>query len=217
MSFISVIKKTQYPNTAETLIDDMKALGIKDGDTLLVHSSMSSIGWVCGGTVTVVTALRKAVGNNGTIVMPSFSLENSDPAIWGDYPPSELVDNRLLPFPVPKEWHDFIRENIPAYDKDVTPCSKGLGIIAECFRTFPGTLRSNHPSASFTANGVHSQEIIENHPLSPDLGMTGPLGVLYRLGAKILLLGVDFGVKWILEKEKFTKNLSHSTLIHNNY
>ena len=188
----SIIEKTQYPNTIGSLLDNMKELGIKKGDILIVHSSMSALGWVCGGASAVVEALIKIVGEYGTIVMPSFSLENSDPAIWGDFPPAEPINKRLLPFPVPKEWHDFIKANIPAYDKDVTPCSKGLGIIPECFRTYPGTLRSSHPSASFTANGVHAQQIIEHHPLSPDLGMASPLGALYKLGAKILMLGTNY-------------------------
>jgi aminoglycoside 3-N-acetyltransferase len=178
--------------TLETLLKGIKAIGVTEGDVLLVHSSLSALGWVCGGAPTVVMALLEAVGKSGTIAMPSFSLENSDPAIWGDYPPAEPIDKRLLPHPVPKEWHDFIRENIPAYDKNITPCSKGLGIIAECFRTYPKTLRSNHPSASFTANGIYAQQIIENHPLSPDLGMASPLGVLYKLGAKILMLGAKY-------------------------
>ena len=114
-----IIENTSRPNTADTLLDDIKAIGIMEGDVLLVHSSLSALGWVCGGAPTVVAALLKAVGINGTVAMPSFSLENSDPSIWGEYPPAEPINKRLLPHPVPKEWHDSIRENIPAYDKDI--------------------------------------------------------------------------------------------------
>jgi len=188
----NIIKNTSQPNNVETLLKGLKTIGVMEGDVLLVHSSLSALGWVCGGAPTVVAALLKAVGVNGTIAMPSFSLENSDPSIWGEYPPDKPISKRLLPHPVPKEWHNFIRENIPAYDKNITPCSKGLGIITECFRTYPGTLRSDHPSASFTANGNYAQEIIKNHPLSPVLGMASPLGNLYKLGAKILMMGVNY-------------------------
>ena len=194
----SIIEKTQQPNTADTLLDDMKAFGIVEGDILIVHSSMSALGWVCGGAPAVVAALLKAVGERGTIVMPSFVMENSDPAIWGEYPSAEsAIDNamdkgRLFPNPIPKDWHDIVRENIPAYDKAITPCSKGLGVIAECFRTYPGTLRSNHPSVSFTANGLHAQQIVENHPLSPNFGIVSPLGICYKLGAKIFMIGTNY-------------------------
>ena len=148
MPYNFIIESTQLPNTADTLLDNLKTLGIKEGDVLIVHSSMSTLGWVCGGASSMVTALLKAVGKSGTVAMPSFSLENSDPATWGDYPPTEILSKeRLLPHPIPKDWHDFVRENLPAYDKNVTPCSKAIGVIAECFRTYPGTLRSNHPMA----------------------------------------------------------------------
>jgi aminoglycoside 3-N-acetyltransferase len=46
---------------------------LREGDTLIVHSSLKSIGWVEGGASTVVHALRNAVGKRGTLLMPTFS------------------------------------------------------------------------------------------------------------------------------------------------
>lgn len=194
MAHINMIDKTKMPNTSSSLAEDMKALGIKGGDILIVHASLSSIGWTLGGATAVVSALLNVVTEKGTIAMPAFSLENSDPAIWGPFPPktNEIPRGQLMPHPVPEGWFDFIRENMPPYNKHITPCSKGLGIIAECFRTFPNTLRSNHPSASFTANGLHAEKIIENHPLTPNFGLNSPLGMLYKLNAKILMIGTNY-------------------------
>ena len=194
MSHLSIIEKTKYPNTIDTLCTYLKALGISEGDTLIVHSSLSEIGWVCGGPTAVFTALLKTVGTNGTIAMPAFSLTNSDPAEWPDFisGKSEMERGNLLPYSVPAAWHETIRENMPAYDKNITPRSRGIGTIAESFRTYPETYRSEHPSASFTANGYHSRQIVSQHKLSPCFDMDSPLGALYQIDAKVLLLGVGY-------------------------
>jgi aminoglycoside 3-N-acetyltransferase len=174
----NVITKTKEPNTVDTICRDLTRLGINNGDTLLVHSSLSSLGWVCGGAQTVVIALMNAVGNDGTLVMPAHSGDWSDPNEWENPP-------------VPREWIQTIYDNMPAYKHEITP-TRGMGRIAELFRTFPNTVRSNHPQVSFCANGKLAVYIIENHPLTPQLGIDSPLGKLYNLKAKVLLLGVEY-------------------------
>ena len=49
------------------------ALGLKTGDIVMVHSSLSSFGFVEGGANTVVEALREVIGESGTLVVPTFS------------------------------------------------------------------------------------------------------------------------------------------------
>ncbi|MGB8454631.1 MAG: AAC(3) family N-acetyltransferase [Anaerocolumna sp.] len=179
MSEEKIILKTKTPNTIISIYQDLMNLGIHDGDILLVHSSLSSIGWVCGGAQAVITALLKAAGTNGTLVMPAHSGDWSDPAKWQNPP-------------VPKEWIPIIYENMPPYEPELTP-TRGMGRIAELFRTFPNTIRSNHPQVSFCANGKLAKHIVEGHPITPGLGMDSPLGKLYSLNAKVLLLGVGYG------------------------
>lgn len=178
MSEWNVILKTQKPNTIETLCHELTQLGIRRGDTVLVHSSLSAIGWVCGGAQAVIMALREAAGEEGTLVMPAHSGDWSDPAQWENPP-------------VPADWVQTIYDTMPAYDPAITP-TRGMGTIAELFRTFPGTLRSGHPQVSFCANGPNAQKIIENHPLTPQFGMGSPLGKMVALNAKVLLLGVGY-------------------------
>ena len=84
MSEKNIITETKRPNTLNTLYEDLMRLGINNDDIVLVHSAMSSLGWVCGGAQTVITALIKAVGKDGTLVMPAHSGEWSDPAEWGN-------------------------------------------------------------------------------------------------------------------------------------
>ena len=63
--------------TVKDLVDDLKHLGIKTGDTVLVHSSLSAIGPLENGPDTVFHALEGIVGKSGTVVFPSFAFNNT--------------------------------------------------------------------------------------------------------------------------------------------
>ena len=68
----------------------------------------------------------------------------------------------------------------------------GVGRIPELFRVYPKSRRSNHPQVSFAANGKYSSQILETHVLTPAFGMDSPLGALYRLNARALMIGVSY-------------------------
>jgi aminoglycoside 3-N-acetyltransferase len=53
-------------------------------------------------------------------------------------------------------------------------------------------LRSSHPQTSFAALGPLAEQITRNHPIEQHLGPDSPLGRLYELGARSLLIGVGF-------------------------
>ena len=63
----------QKIHTVESLQADLAAAGIVPGDTLLVHSSMKSLGQVAGGVQSVFQALKNAVTEKGLLIFPSFS------------------------------------------------------------------------------------------------------------------------------------------------
>jgi aminoglycoside 3-N-acetyltransferase len=54
------------------IVAAMRRLGIRSGDILIVHSSLSRLGFVVGGVDAVVMALKEAVGVNGTLGAPTF-------------------------------------------------------------------------------------------------------------------------------------------------
>ncbi|WP_460795509.1 AAC(3) family N-acetyltransferase [Microbacterium sp. GXF0217] len=170
---------TDAPQTRTSLAADFDRLGLRAGQTLLVHSSLRSLGWVCGGSQTVVEALLDVLGTEGTIVVPTQTNDNSDPDGWA-HPP------------VPASWWPIIRDEMPAFDPAITP-SRGMGAIAEQVRTWPAAERSVHPQTSFAAVGAQSGSLVTRHPLECSLGPDSPLGALERADAVVLLLGVGYG------------------------
>lgn len=172
-----IIKETKVPSTRKSLREEFINMGLKKGDTVLVHSSLSSIGYVLGGGDTVIRALIDVVTEEGTIVMPTHSGDLCDPVFWSN--PE-----------VPKEWFELIREELPAFDPKTTK-TFGMGEIVECFRNFEGVKRSYHPTVSFAAYGKNKDFVTDNHSLDYSLSDTSPLGRVYDLDGKILLIGVD--------------------------
>lgn len=160
------------------ILSALKEIGVSKGQSIMVHTSLSSLGFVCGGPQIVIEALLESIGEEGTIMMPTQSWKNLDPSTgvhWEE----------------PEEWHDIIRENWPAYDKDITPTNT-MGAVAEMFRKWKGTFRSDHPARSVAAWGKYAKHLTENHDLSNIFGEGSPLSKLYDLDGYVLLIGVGY-------------------------
>lgn len=173
------VARADMPRTRESLAGDLRRLGLEAGTTVLVHSSLSALGWVVGGPVTVVHALMDVITPKGTLAMPTHSSDNSEPAHWRNPP-------------VPSEWWPVIRESMPGYDPRVTP-TRSMGRIVDAFRAWPGVRRSAHPAMSFAAWGRYAETIANDHAPDYALGERSPLARVYDLNGWVLLLGVGFG------------------------
>jgi aminoglycoside 3-N-acetyltransferase len=194
-----IVQQTSHPATIDTLATDFATLGVRPGTTLFLHSSLSALGWVCGGPVAVVLALEQLLGSQGTLVVPTHSSDLSDPALWGNPP-------------VPAAWWEIIRKTTPAYDLDLTP-TRGMGAIPECFRKQPNVRRSTHPQMSVAARGPQAAFITEGHCLEFGLGDASPLGRLYDLEAWVLLLGVGHSSNTSLHLAEYRAQYPHKKFI----
>lgn len=162
----------------QDILTALAKAGVGKSQTIMVHTSLSSLGFVCGGAQVVIEALLESVGTDGTIMMPTQSWKNLDPTAgvhWEE----------------PEEWWQLIRDNWPAYNKDITPTNT-MGAVAEMFRSWPGTLRSNHPARSVAAKGKYAQYLTTGHELSNIFGEGSPIGKLYELDGYVLLIGVGY-------------------------
>ena len=171
------------PLLGAELASQLRTLGIRPGDTLLVHTSLRAVGPVQGGARGVVDSLLDVLGADGTLVVYAQTPDNSDPSRW------PLTRGRAVPA---TEWAG-LRATLPAFDPARTP-SYGVGVLPEEVRTRPGALRSDHPQSSFAALGPAAARITAGHALDCHLGEESPLARLEELDARVLLLGVGYSV-----------------------
>ncbi|MGC4758760.1 aminoglycoside N(3)-acetyltransferase [Micromonospora trifolii] len=177
------------PGSRRSIAAQLRVLGVRPGATLLVHASLRPLGFVSGGPHAMVLALRDALGPDGTIVVPTHTPDNSDPAQWRNPP-------------VPADWWPLIRSEMPGFDPAVTP-SRFMGALAETVRGWPGALRSSHPHVSFAALGPAAEQVVDGHTVADMLGEGSPLARLYELDADVLLLGVDHSVSTSLHLAEY--------------
>lgn len=170
------IKQPRVILTKQDLIKQLGGCVVSSGQTLIVHTSLRSLGYVVGGAETLIRALLTLIGEQGTLMMPAQTWKNLDPLTGVHWDAEEA-------------WWPIIREEWPAYDKEVTPAI-GMGVVAEMLRTWPGARRSDHPARSFAAVGKHAEYLTGNHDLSEIFGPGSPLDKLYKLDGYILLIGV---------------------------
>ena len=89
-------RRTFAPQLKQDLLAAFRELGMQPGMTVMVHTSLSSMGYVCGGAPTVIEALLETVRSEGTIMMPTQSWKNLDPEV-GVHP--EVSKRRLADHP----------------------------------------------------------------------------------------------------------------------
>ena len=167
--------------TRGTLVSDLRKLGVRTGQSILLHASLRSLGWVEGGAPAVVAALREVVGRGGTLVVPATTGDNSATS------PAYRQRTRGMTARQRREY----RRAMPPFNPVATP-GAGTGRIAECVRTTAGAVRSTHPQSSFAAIGARAALFMHGHADHCHLGEESPLAKLYESGAWILMLGVGY-------------------------
>ena len=176
--------------TNRRLRTDLAKLGVQEGDILCVHSAYGQLGYVIGGPRTVLESLLDSVGGHGTVMMPTYSGDLSDPSDW-KYPA------------IPAEMVEEVKQSLPGYDPRLTP-SRGVGFLPELLRSRPEAVRSAHPQSSFAAIGPAAEALCGDHPLDFRFGLDSPLGALVRLKGKVLLLGAPWNTASLFYLTEFS-------------
>lgn len=138
-------------------------LGLRRGDLVCVQSQLSRVGHLVGGTDMILDVLADAVGEEGTVMMPSFPTRDS-----------------MLRY---IESGDVF---------DVRHSPSRVGQLTEAFRQRPGVARSLHPTNPVCARGPDAEALLRDHDHSPTpYGNETPFGRLAEAGhGHLLLLGV---------------------------
>lgn len=152
---------------AQELKSDLSNLGLEKGMKVMVHSSLPGIGYVDGGAQTVISILLEIIGPEGLLIMPCPPISGST---------VEALKRKEV------------------FDPNTTPCT--TGIICETFRTWPGGIRSYHPTHSVVAFGQDAEWLVKDHHLDKTpFGSKSPFARLLKLDGSILGIGLD--TRWI--------------------
>jgi aminoglycoside 3-N-acetyltransferase len=173
------------------LAAELRRLGVRD--TVMVHTRMSALGWVVGGSETVVRALLDALGPDDTLMAY---------ASWADH--VYTLEDR------PDEYRQAYLAEPPRWDPVTGEVDPDYGRIPERLRTWPGAVRSVHPEASVVAVGAKARWLTAPH--DDGYGAGSPFARLVEAGGQVLMLGaatchlfpgrelVEFAVAWIEER-----------------
>ena len=160
----------EYRLSKEGLVDDLRALGLKTGDAVLVHSNLRSLAPVKqilaapeGGMRWLVDAFREVLGDEGILAVPTFT-KTFKPGQPG---PSGLV-----------------------WDPGKTPSR--VGTITNYVMKEPDASRSDHPTHSVAATGAKAAEFVSGHSWregASTFDRKGPWGRLVDADGYIMWLG----------------------------
>ncbi|NLF22728.1 MAG: AAC(3) family N-acetyltransferase [Lentisphaerae bacterium] len=158
--------------TQESLVQDLRQLGVAAGDMLFVHSAFSRIQPVEGGAEAVIEALMAAIGLDGLLLMPSFNL-------------------------IPREqraaaWNVATTPSTVGWLTEVFRCMPGT-VRSDHYSH--AVAARGRDAAAFVAghravSGFRSPWDLP--PWGATFGDRSPFWLAYQQGAKVLMLGVDY-------------------------
>lgn len=174
--------------TKESIIIDIKTLGIKPGDVVFIRGNMGQIGFpdeIDGKLIQFfLEAFLDVVGENGTIV--TFSYTNL-------YLPWKLKDDSLFTKKKP---------------------SRSGGALTQLFLKYDRVVRSSHPSNSYVAIGKYAHEILDNH--TPDSSAYSPFFKMMEFDAKYVTFGcLDTNPGFTIHATEEALGLTKKTLLKN--
>ena len=159
--------------TRSRLIADLNGMGVAEHSAVMVHTSMSAIGWVVRGASTLINAPVSVLGPTGTVMVLTG---------WEDRPPFHQG-----------EWNNAERtaylEECPHFDPRVSRAEVAHGPLPEAVRTWPRARHSAHPVDAFASIGADAAWLVSGQSLDEGYGTNSPLARLVKRDGSVLLLG----------------------------
>jgi aminoglycoside 3-N-acetyltransferase len=142
----------------------LRAIGVKSGDTVMLHSAFGGSSGFRGSPKELTDAFLRSVGPSGNLLMVSLPYSSST--------------------------HEYLKK-LKTFDVRQTPSR--MGIISESFRRRTDVLRSFHPTHPVLAFGPQAEWIIADHDkcLYP-CGPGSPFEKFSKLGGKVVFFNVPF-------------------------
>ncbi|WP_342655036.1 AAC(3) family N-acetyltransferase [Pseudomonas sp. F3-2] len=144
-----------HDDVVDALAAEWKSAGLREGDTILVHSSLSrtlrrviKMGGSADPNIVVRSFLR-AIGDEGTLIVPLFNFDFT----------------QGVPF-------------------DMRHSKSAMGSFTEAVRKWPEAVRTAHPIYSFAAVGRNAL-LFQNVDNFSGYGTDSPFAILHRLDGKI--------------------------------
>lgn len=157
------------------LADDFRRLGVRAGDTVMLHASVRAVGEVVGGPDQIQLALKDALTDSGTLVMYTGCPDHYDNVGRGH---------------LTAEQEREILEKHPPWDADTVRSARDNGVLVEFLRTYPGS-RVNDHITRFVAWGQRAAYLLSETPWHYAFGAGSPMDRFREVEGKILLLGSD--------------------------
>ena len=144
----------------------LRALGIEEGDSLMMQSSFSNLNGFSGDAVDVLDCVQKVLGPDGNLFMVSMP--------YGGSAREYLNERRLF---------------------NVRRTPSQMGLLSELFRRRKGVLRSANPLHPILAFGPRAEWLVAGHEdLQHSCGENSPFERMLELDTKALLFDVDLDV-----------------------
>jgi aminoglycoside 3-N-acetyltransferase len=173
------------------LASELRALGVRPGEVLMVHARVSALGWVVGGTGAVVLALLDALGPDGTLM--AYAGWEDDPYGMAGWP---------------EDWQAAYEAELPPFDPITAEAVHANGRLPERIRTWPGAVRSRQPEAGIVAVGRRADWIVADHPMDDAYGAGSPLAKLVEADGQVLALGAPLSTLTILHHAEATARVA---------
>lgn len=179
---------------------DLHALGVRAGDTLMVHASLRAIGPVAGSADAVLDALEQAIGRDGTLLM-----------ILGAEIEHDWVNQR------PEAEREALLAEAPLFDPLTAPVFHEVGYLAEVFRRRAGTRVTDNPSGRFGARGRLAAHLLAEAPWDDYYGPDSPLERLCACGGRVLRLGAGLDTTTVLHLAEYLADVPNKRRVQRHY